>query len=196
MTSQAKSTILFILPLLGVLFALPSQAQVCIKFEPPDFVIGDIYGAPVGQVSGDLAFTFSLIDGYVYNFNLWGSGTAFNRAFITNPPVVFSSGQSLRLNNINLLFDFTHLGFTVRKVTFAYLDLGGYENLAINGGGVYIGELSAAPPVMTGTNVSVTSMPVPPPIIGKKGNVSVTGANVKSVMVGGQELWIDSVCAQ
>jgi hypothetical protein len=196
MSLNRKSAILFIFALVGALFAVPSQAQVCIKFEPPDFVIGDVYGAPVGQSSGDWAFNSNGIDGYVYKFLLINSGTAFNTAYIDNAPVAFSPGQSLRLNNINLLFDFTNLGFIVKKVTFSYLDLGGYENLAPNPGGVYVGELSSAPPVINGASVAVTSSPVPPPIIGKTGQVVIKAPVVKTVLVGGQELWIDSVCAE
>jgi len=196
MNLNQKSAILFIFALVGALFALPSQAQsVCVKFEAPDFVIGDVYGAPVGQSSGDWAFNSNGIDGYVYKFLLF-SGSAFNRAYIDNAPVAFSPGQSLRTNNINLLFDFTRLGFIVKKVTFSFLDLGGHENLAPNPGGIYVGELSSAPPVINGANVTVTSTTLPPPISGKKGQVVITASNIKSVMVGGQELWIDSVCAQ
>lgn len=196
MILKLKSAVLFTFVLLGFLFALPSQAQpVCINFEPPDFFLGDVFGRPVGQVSGDLAFSSNGIDGYVYNF-LTSIGPTFNKAYIDNAPVAFSPGQSLRANNINLLFDFTNLGFTVTKVTLSYLDLGGHENLAPNPGGVYVGELSSAPAVINGANVWVTSAPVPPPISGRMGQVAVKAPIVKSLLIGGQELWIDSVCAQ
>jgi len=192
-----KKKLAFLFPVLAILFALPSAAQpVCVTFEPPAFVIGDVYGTPVGQVSGDLAFTSSGIDGYVYKFFLINSSTTFNRAYIDHAPVAFSAGQSLRTNNINLLFDFTHLGFIVKRVIFSYLDLGGYENLAPNPGSVYVGELSSAPPVINGASVAVTASPVPPPIIGKMGSVVIRASNIRTVLIGGQELWIDSVCAQ
>jgi hypothetical protein len=195
MSWKTKSLILFILPLMGVLFALPSQAQTCIKFEPPDFTIPTVYGAPAAQVSGDLAFTFNLIDAYIWNFNTFGPGIAFNRAYIDNAPVAFSPGQSLRFNNISMLFDLRNLGFAVRRVTFAYLDLGGYENLEVNGS-LNLGEITSAPPVLGGANVSVSSTPLPPPRSGKFGTVTITGNVIKTVRIGGQEFWIDSVCAQ
>ncbi|MES1211389.1 MAG: hypothetical protein ABUL63_03540, partial [Acidobacteriota bacterium] len=97
-------------------------------------------------------------------------------------------------NNINLLFDFSALGFKVSKVALSYLDLGGYENLAVNDSG-YVGELTAAPPALGGASVTVTNIAVPPPMSGKRGTVTLKGT-VKSMMIGGQELWIDSVCAQ
>jgi hypothetical protein len=195
MMSKTKSTILLVLALLGALAALPAQAQpVCIRFEPPDFPLGTVYGRPAGDVSGDLVFSFNLIDAYVYDFNLF-VGTTFNYAFITNAPIAFSPGQSLRVNNINLLFDFRNVGFNVRRVTFSYLDLGGHENLGVNGA-VYVGELKAAPPVIGGANVAVTSTPLPPPASGRFGSVVIQAPTINEVMIGGQELWIDSVCAQ
>lgn len=127
MISKPQPAVLLVLALLATLLASPSQAQpVCVTFEPPDFVIGDVFGRPVGQSSGDLAFSSNGIDGYVFNF-LTSLGPAFNVAYITNAPVAFSPGQSIRTNNINLLFDFTNLAFTAKKVTFYYLDLGGHE---------------------------------------------------------------------
>lgn len=192
MMSKPKPAILLVLALLGTLFASPSQAQpVCVNFEPPDFLLFDAFGRPL-LVSGDLAFSSNGIDAYVHNF-LTPLGPKFNVAYIDNAPVAFSPGQSLRTNNINLLFDFTNLAFTARRVTFSYLDLGGHENLAPNPGGTYVGELSSAPPVINGANVSVSSAPVPG---GKRGVVVITAPNVKRVLIGGQELWIDSVCAQ
>jgi hypothetical protein len=195
-----KSTVRFAVPsilaLLAVLLALPAGAQpVCVSFEPPAFVLGTTYGAPVGQVSGDLAFVSNGISGFVYKFNQVGGGTTFNRAFINVAPVSFSPGQSLRTNNINLQFDFSGVGFRVKKVTLSYLDLGGYENLAVNGSSVYVGELTSAPATLGGVSVGVTSTPVPPPTLGKMGTVTLKGP-VATLRIGGQEFWIDSVCAQ
>ncbi len=183
-----------LIALVGTLFTLPSQAQVCINFGPPP-PVNTMYGAPAGQVSGDLAFSVNLIDAYVYNFALLPAGTAFNRAFTSMAPVSLP-GQSLRTNNINILFDLQNLGFPVQKVTLSYLDLGGYENLAVNSSGIYRGQLAAAPAVLGNSNVNVSSAATPPPISGKTGTVTITGSQIKSFMIGGQELWIDNVCAQ
>ena len=194
MKSKIQISVLLIFPLLALL-ATPSQAApVCVTFEPP-LLLGTTYGAPAGQMSGDLAFVSNGIRVYVYKFNLITSGTAFNKAYIDFAPVGFSPGQSIRTNNINLLFDFSALGFKPSKVTFSYLDLGGYENLAVNGGSAYVGELTSAPPVMSGVSVAVSQTPVPPPMSGKMG-MAVLKGTVKSLMIGGQELWIDDVCVE
>lgn len=195
MKSKIQISVLLILPLLAVL-AVPSQAApVCVTFEPP-LLLGTTYGAPAAQVSGDLAFVSNGVRVYVYKFSLITSGTAFNKAYIDFAPVGFSPGQSIRTNNINLLFDFTALGFKPSKVTLSYLDLGGYENLAVNGSlPVYVGELTSAPAVIAGVSVAVSQTPVPPPMSGKMG-MAVLKGTVKSLMIGGQELWIDNVCVE
>jgi len=190
-----RKTVLLAFALLGALLASSSQAQTaCVKFGPPP-PLGTMYGVPAANVSGDLVLTESGINMHVYNFFKLPMGIAFNRAYTDIAPVSLP-GQSIRTNNINLLFDFRNVGFNVRKVTFSYLDLGGYENLSINGSPVYRGELSAAPAVIGGANVSVTNSPTPPPISGKTGTVTITASTIKTVMAGGQELWIDNVCAQ
>ena len=104
--------------------------------------------------------------------------------------------MSLRTININMLFDLQNLGFPVRRVTLSYLDLGGYENLAVNASGIYRGQIAAAPAFLGNANVSVTSAATPPPVSGRTGTVTITGQQIKSFMIGGQELWIDNVCAQ
>lgn len=175
--------------------AAPARAQSCVGFEPP-LAVGTTYGAPVSQPPATVIFTTNNIPVRIYRFQLMNAGWAFNRAYIDLAPVPFSPNQSIRSNNINLLFDFTQLPFKPKKVTFSYLDLGGYENLSINGSSPYhVGELTAAPAVLGGVNVSVTSTPVPPPMSGKRGTVTLSG-NVTSLLIGGQELWIDQVCAQ
>jgi hypothetical protein len=189
-----KMKILFALVLFGTLLSPSAQAQpVCIDFGPPP-PVGTTYGAPVGQSSGDLAFSVNGIDAYVYNFSLIPAGTAFNRAMIRVAPVSLP-GQSLWMTNIDMLFDLQNLPFTVRRVTLSYLDLGGYENLAVNSSGIYRGQIAAAPAVLGGANVSVTSMPAPPPVNGRTGTITITGPQIKSFLIGGQEFWIDNVCA-
>ena len=190
-----RSTLLPIFALLGLLLAAPSQAQpVCVTFEPP-LLLGTVYGAPVGQSSGDLAFISNGVRVHVVNFHRLPAGFAFNRAHIDMAPFGFGPGQSIRTNNIGLLFDLRALGFNVSKVSFTFLDLGGYENLLVNAAGVHVGELTAAPAVLGGAAVTVTSTPLAPPASGKTGTVTIKASTLKTVLVGGQELWIDSFCA-
>ena len=186
--------ILVVAVLCAILAAFPAQAQpACVTFEPP-LALGTTYGAPVGQTPGTLAFVSNGIPVRLYNFRLITGPFIFNRAYIDNAPYPFSAGQSIRSNNINLLFDFTSLPFPVSRVRLSYLDLGGYENLSVNGSAFHVGELTAAPATLGGVSVSVSSAPLPPPFGGKTGMVVLKGG-VKSLMIGGQELWLDQVCA-
>ena len=112
-------------------------------------------------------------------------------------PAAENSSQSLSLNNINAMFDYTELPFPVGKVTFDYVDLGGQENLDINGIGRYEGELDAIPPnFFPGFTVNVTTSAVPGGVVGTVEICADPGEAIKSMTVGGQEFAIDNVKKQ
>lgn len=166
----------------------PEKAcEACVDFEAP-LVSGTQYGAPAGHSSGDVIFTSNGIPVSVYDFNFTGGGGTFNEARLEAPPAPFGSGQTMRTNNINLEFDFSGLTFTPSEVQFEYLDLGGFENLSVNGSPVFAGDLPTAPVSVGGVSVAVYTA-------GDKGFVILTGA-VQKLRVGGQEFWIDNVCAR
>ncbi|HST59979.1 MAG TPA: hypothetical protein VLK84_14840 [Longimicrobium sp.] len=170
--------------------ALAAAAPACVEFTPP--APGTIWGSPVGHVPGQHVYTESSIDVLVQPFHWLGGGGAFNYAEIDLPPVVFANGQAAWTNNINLQFYFGNLGWLPNKVWFNYLDLGGHENLSVNGSAFYIGDIAAAPPVVGGRNVHVTSTPV---WGGTTGQVTIYGGSIKHFTTGGQEYYIDKVCA-
>lgn len=171
----------------------PRPLTVCVDFEPP-LVLGTRYGRPVGQSPGDLAFVSQRVRVTVEKFQRPTAGTAFEVAAIVNPPRPFAAGQSLRSNNIGLEFDFRNVGFRPTRVSLRFLDLGGYENLAVNGSPIHVGELAAAPSPLGGVAVAVSTAPLPPPANGKTGTLKLSGP-VQTLRIGGQELWIDKVCA-
>ncbi len=163
----------------------------CVDFEPP-LVAGTQYGQPVGQLPGTVIFTTNGIPVSVHDFLFLNAGGTFNLARIEPPPVPFGSGQTIRTNNINLEFDFSPIGFPTSQVQFEFLDLGGLENISVNGSPIFAGELAAAPNPIGGVGISVTTVPVTG---GKRGTVTLTGV-VKTLRIGGQEFWIDQVCAR
>jgi hypothetical protein len=165
-------------------------AEVCVDFEPP-LSVGTQYGTPAGNKSGDVVFTTNGIPVSVHDFIFVNGGQAFFSAQIDSAPVPFGSGQSIRTNNINLEFDFGGIGFIPDVVQFEFLDLGGFENLSVNDSPIFAGELTAVPNPIGGVNVSVSTTPV---MGGKKGVVTLNGG-IKRIRVGGQEFWIDNVCA-
>gem|GEM_PF-3562754 len=169
-----------------------ASGAACIGFgQPPPS--GTVYGAPVGTAPGSVVLTANGIKMSVHNFRWVSGGGTFNEARIEPPPIPFGTGQTIRTNNINLEFDFSGVGFSVARVELRYLDLGGIENLSVNGQPVpvYAGELAGAPVLIGGVSVVVTSAPVPG---GKTGTLVLTGP-VQRLRIGGQEFWIDDVCA-
>lgn len=170
----------------------PSAAVVpaCVEFNVPP--LGAVLGAPAGHVPGQGVFVENGIKVGVQRFGLLGGGSAFNRADIVPAPAGFGAGQVARVNNINLIFDFSGLSFVPTTVKFEWRDLGGHENLLANASGLYIGELTAAPSPFGGFTVSHAWGFIPG---GKQGSTSISGGAVKGIWVGGQEFFLDNVCA-
>lgn len=175
-----------------IVFAPAAWGQgACIDFENPPFPFGTVYGSPAGHAPGDWIFNTMGIDAYI-DVMLWlGGGAGFNHAYIDNNPPPLGPVQSLRFNNIDIHFDYSAWGALPTLVTFDYVDLGGEENLSVNGSPVFIGDIWAAPPVLGGVNVMVSRNPMPG---GFFGTVKLDGV-VKYFRVGGQEFWIDDLCA-
>jgi hypothetical protein len=170
----------------------PSLAVVppaCVEFGPPP-AAGTVWGSPVGHVPGQTVHVENSIRVLVQVFQPFG---AFNFAQLNPPPVAFANGQAANTNNINLQFLFNNLGWTANKVYFSFLDLGGFENLGVNLSAYYIGNIAAAPAMVGARNVNVTTFPVPG---GIRGHVRIWGGPIKDVTVGGQEFWVDKVCAE
>lgn len=164
------------------------RRKVCVDFEAP-LRVGTQYGTPAGHSSGDVVFTSNGIPVSVFDFDFVGGGGTFGSAEVDTAP--FGSGQNMRTNNIDLEFDYGNLGFVPSVVTLDYLDQGGTENLSVNGSPVFAGDLTSAPAVLGGATVSVSATPGGG---GTQGTVTITGA-ISRLRVGGQEFWIDSVCA-
>jgi hypothetical protein len=173
----------------------PPEPFVCVDFEPP-IELGTQYGTPVGDEPGDHAFTTNNIPVHLYNFVFTNGGGTFNFATVdsamSSPP--FGTGQTMGINNINLEFDFSGIGFQTSEVTVDFLDYGGFENLEVNGSPYpppYVGELSSAPDQIGGVSVTVSTIS---DYGGEMGVLTLTGS-VQTLRIGGQEFWIDNVCA-
>jgi hypothetical protein len=181
--------------------AEPAQAAIaaapaCVDFEPP-LLAGTVWGFSAGQPPLTYVHQENGIRVFTEKFYLTGGGTAYRDVRIGVPPVAFSAGQAARTLHINMIFDFTGVGFVPSSYTFDYLDPfgnGAYENLRVNASPVFIGELNAPPPFLGGIPVTVAAGPFPAPPSGDRGTLKV-GPGVSRLTVGGQDLWIDHVCA-
>ncbi|MDF1521552.1 MAG: hypothetical protein P1P87_01875 [Trueperaceae bacterium] len=155
---------------------------MCIDFEDPPFTLGTQWGNAYGNSPGDVAFTDQGATVSVENFTL-GAYTGFVNAQVQNGSGL--AGQSMWISNINLKFDFTGLPFTVGRVTFDFADLGGSENIAVNGSGIVEGELASG--TVGGVPLTVAGgAPV--------GDGTLVGT-VRDLAIGGQEFYLDDVCA-
>ena len=167
----------------------------CVEFGPPP-PIGASWGGPFGTIPLNTIFVENGVRVYTNRFFFPGGGTAYNVARIEASFGGFGSGpQIMRSNNINIGFDYATVGFVPTTVRFIWLDLGGFENLRVNGSAPFIGELDTPPAVLGGVNVASVSFAVPG---GDRGTTTLTapaGGAIKSFEVGGQEFWIDRVCA-
>jgi len=167
---------------------------ICEDFGPPAGP-GQVAGVPAGLHPGAVLFRRNGIAVSIHELRRPGGGSFFEYGRIvgTNPPLrldthLFGSGQTAALTNLTLGFDFRNVGFTPQKVTFEFADMGGFENFSVNGSPVpvYVGELTSAPcpPGVTCT------FDVEPD---GRGIATLVGP-VTELRVGGQELFLDSVC--
>ena len=171
----------------GVASALPgTTCDYLLKFDT--LPLGMEWGGAFGQVPGDTIFIEDSVPVQVFPHSNGG----FNSLRVEPAFAAFGSVQILNLNNIMAGFEFAPIGGAA-SVCFEYLDLGGTENLIVNGSPLYVGEISALPAVVApGVTASVTSVGVPG---GVMGTVTLTG-NIARFGVAGQELWIDNVCVE
>ena len=165
------------------LFVRP-PSFVCIDFEDPPFTLGTQFGANYGDSPGDVAFTEQGVVVSVENFTL-GAFTGFSLAEVSNDGNL--PGQSMWVSNINLKFDFSGLGFTVDRVTFDFQDFGGAENVAVNGSAIVEGELASG-------TVGGVPLTVNRSLSLGLGDGTLVG-NVQDLTIGGQEFFLDNVCA-
>jgi hypothetical protein len=168
-----------------------APAPVCLEFNVPP--LGTTYGGFVGSIPGATQFVENGIRVSVLPFNT-GGGSFFAEARIEPSPVPFGAGANPRgrVRSISWGFDFTGLSFIPKTVTFDWLDQGvPIENLAVNGSPVFIGQLHTPPAVLGGIAVSSGFGAAPG---GLQGTIKLTGP-VQKVLVGGQPLWVDHVCA-
>ncbi len=170
-------------------------SNYCVRFNVPP--VGAIFGAPVPNPPGTVVFVEQSIPVSVNKFLLSTGVWTYNWMRIEPAPAVFglASGNTGHTNNINAGFDFTGLPFVTTKVVFHFMDLGGHENLNVNGSPMFVGQITAPPAAIAGIGVSSVFVGVPG---GTQGTVTLTGsaANpIKRFQVGGQELWLDTICA-
>lgn len=183
-------------PFAGPAKVAAAAVPACVDFEPP-LAAGTVWGFSAGQPPLTYVHFENGIRVFTEKFSLAGGGTAYRDARIGLPPFVFSAGQAARALHINLIFDFSGVGFVPSSYSFDYYDPSGpaaYENLRVNASPVFIGELNAPPGALGGVPIGFAAGPFAAPPSGDWARVKL-GAGVNRLTVGGQDVWIDHVCA-
>lgn len=145
--------------------------------------LGTRYGGDFNNVPSQVVLTEPVqngIDMSVEQF-FFQQFTGFFQAEVVGP----SNDHQLAIDNVSVLFDLTNVGFNVTLLSLEYLELGGNDNFSVNGGPILqLAELSDIPPnVAPGVTALVDG-----------GLITLTG-KIDSVLIGGQELTIDTIVA-
>jgi hypothetical protein len=170
-----------------------------VLFDFSTLPLGDTWGdvIPSGTdhtaVAGDVITSAGGIDLHIENLQYPGGGVGFGYLEADNSVAgLTGSGTALWTNNVTARFDFSSI--SVDTLCFDFVDLGGNEQITINGA-TYVtpggyGELTAAPVNLGGVNLSIGGTYIGSGFVGR---VVIIGS-VLELMIGGQEFWIDNLC--
>lgn len=171
--------------------AISSAATVTFETVPAGTRFGQQFGSTPGQVVNELTqdgiqVSFETFSISAQNFTAFvraETGGAFAPIFPTAP---------LEMDNINVQFDFTQVGFNVSRVSLEYLELGGLDNFSVNGGTRF--EISPLATLPTGVAPGVTLLNEVLDSLTGRSRITLLG-DVDSVLIGGQELVVDTIIA-
>lgn len=159
----------------------PNGMAATMDFQSAD--LGTRYGGDFNNVPGQVVLTEPALNGIDMSVEqfYFQQFTGFFQAEVVGP----SNDHQLAIDNISVLFDLSNVGFNVTSLTLEYLELGGNDNFAVNGGPILqLAELTDIPPnVAPGVTALVDG-----------GLITLTG-KIDSVLIGGQELTIDTIVA-
>ena len=173
---------------------------VCdLLFDFESLSVGDRWGDVVASATdhpvppGGTISSSGSVDFYIDELHTIGGFVGFNYLMADNSISTYTgSGTLLMTNNVTAGFDLSALD--VDTLCFDFVDMGGSEELTINGAQFLTpsgyGALVTAPATLGGVSVSVTGSSLG---FGFVGSVVLIG-DVTDLKIGGQEFWIDNVC--
>lgn len=179
---------------------MPDSTSRCMKFDSLPLTR---WGAVPGTAKGVVVHAENNIRMKLTDYVPASGSLQYRHALVVNetryPDVLF--GNSLRLDTIGVVFDFTSVPFVIGSVTFTFVDRSPLENLAVDGSPVHLGQVKDWPTQATpvvGHTVAVALAPNSP----VRGTVGIAG-DLDSIRVGGSNdivpgdqtgLWLDNVC--
>ena len=148
-----------------------------------DLDLGTIFGAPKDQPG----FPVYEEDGIVMSVEeiIVEGAAGFLRAEVGGRYGDLFPTHSLDLNNISVAFDFRQVGFAVNQVSLQFVELGPLNNFSVNDADLF--ELSSLQLIPSEIAPGVTAVVT-------DGVITLTG-DIEEMLVGGQELAIDTVFA-
>ncbi len=171
-----------------------SCSDQCVEME--DLEVGTVYGSGVGMQPGDVAFVEDDVSVTLDSFVYFNGTSGFLNATVDNgsfgPPGNPLTGNYLFVSNINLVFDFTGLAEPVTSVAFGFVDGGGEENFAVNGGELFVLNDFFELPLQNIPGFEVMVFPAPDSST-NSGYVIINGP-IETLTIGGQELGLDNIC--
>lgn len=164
----------------GCVCCPPQVFTGCVDFE--DLSVGTQYQFQDTFTDSDAVIT---VEAFQWANGTWTNG---NYAQVDDRNRAGGSGLDMQTNNVNLRFDFGMLG--VNGLTMALGEYGGNANLQVNGEFRNFGNFAD----LNGDTVGGATATVVGGTGNNTGSITLNG-NIQSFAVGGQELWIDDVCA-
>lgn len=162
-----------------------------------DASLGGPWGPAHGTAPGDVIFNLAGAEVEAVELDWGAAGTGFSASYLEAAPVGatgWGTDQVMRYDNMAHRFKFMEAGVDVTFMQIGFLDLGGEENLMINGltgsGGAFVDLASNHGQTIDGVYISVSTTPVTG---GISGLLTLTG-EVDELVLGGQEFWVQSIC--
>jgi len=184
------------------------EAQAGAYWSAPPMLQGDVlFNEAGGDVSVDILGPLADNDGDGDVDFDDGFGVEYVEVVPSPMPMIFGTGHVLRTANAVVKFDIDAMMPNVDEVCFEILDLGGIDNIAINGSPIVItsadldgdgimdtpfygGQEVLNGSMLGGVFVSATKSSFP---YGAKILFRLIG-DVNELVIGGQEFWIDDLC--
>ncbi|MFO1143063.1 MAG: hypothetical protein U1E59_11820 [Amaricoccus sp.] len=176
----------------------PPARRVCLDF---DTIPATDFGAIAGQSPGDPAFSDQRVAVTVETLAT-PAPSAFGDVHV-RPAAGVGSGNATRFRNASFRFDLSGLPFTPASLSFVFDYRGGFYSFATD---------TSPHPVTTADKILDRPVPSPLPPIGassvsiaqvpsvsggthQAGTMTLSGGAPRWLEIGGQELWIDHLCA-
>lgn len=172
------------------------QLELCFDFE--DLPLNQMFGRSSSSEPGDVLFEQEGVKLGVDTYTtVNGESEFFNITVLDDPFALHQSedNRGLFVSNINIALDFSDASREVTRVAFDFQDGGGEENISVNGQPIQVVERFSELPQEIAPGVKLTLRLDSTDLISESGTLVLEGT-VQTLVIGGQELFIDNVCAR